>query len=56
MSDQDKENLELAVRQFGKQDRSYRFFFSASGMVITVAVFGGELIAQVFGNGEIKKY
>jgi hypothetical protein len=56
MDEQDKQNLELAIRQFGRQDRSYRFFFSASGMVITVAVFGGDLIAQVFGKGEIKRF
>jgi hypothetical protein len=56
MSEQDKQNLELAIRQFGKQDRSYRFYFSASGIVITVAVYGGDLIAQVFGKGEVKRF
>jgi len=56
MNEQDMQNLELAIRQFGTADRQYSFFFSASGMVITVSVYGGEDIAQVWGNGEIKKY
>ena len=56
MNDQDKKNLDLAVKQFGTADRQYSFFFSASGAVITVSWFGGDDIAHVWGNGLIKKF
>jgi hypothetical protein len=56
MNEQDKKNLDLAVKQFGTADRQYRFFFSASGAVITVSCFGGDDIAQIWGDGLIKKF
>ena len=56
MNDQDKKNLALAVKQFGTADRQYRFFFTASGAVITVSWIDGDDIAQVWGNGSIKKF
>jgi hypothetical protein len=55
MSDQDKQNLELAVRLFGMSDRKYRFVFTGSGMVITVSWYQGNDIAQVCGKGEITR-
>ena len=53
MNDQDKKNLDLAVKQFGTADRQYRFFFSATGAVITVSIVID--IGQVWGDGLIKK-
>lgn len=55
MSDQDKDNLALAVRLYGVSDREYRFVFTGSGMVITVSWYGGKDIAQVWGKGEITR-
>jgi hypothetical protein len=56
MNAQDKINLDFAIGQFGTADRQYSFFFSASGAVITISWFGGDDIAQVWGDRQIKRF
>ena len=55
MSEQDKKNLDFAITQFGTADREYSFFFSGSGIVITVKD-GPSLIAQVWGDCQKKVF